>query len=643
MKITKLVPTKKKKYKKYFFEYYNLFFCDFETKFEKDVQKVICFSIVNNELAFEYSESINELDMDYDNLMNNFMEKISAMSKIDNSIFFFHNFSKFDAIFIINYCVRKNIQIEIVSRDLTIYKLIIIFNSCKIEIRDSYLLVPLSLDELSIIFDGGIKGKWCDKEINTQNLEEIKQYCLNDSTILCNSFKNFLRYIENLYDLDPLNSLTLASLSLKIFRTLFYNDSDYPISHPSGNMDAFIRKSYRGGVVELYRPLMGEGYHYDVNSLYPYVMSQNDMPIGEGRWLTCNNDFEINKFYGFLEVEVETPHDEYCPFLTRKDEKRGLIAPLGNWIDIYFSEEIKFAITLGYKFKYFKGISYQRGKPFLTFVSSLYNERVKQKSNPKSIILKRLLNSLYGRLGMSNNGIRTDVADFETVQKISRQSEIYTISPIEQTGKSLIRYTDSISKNKIDFLRLNMRISNQEYLEFYKKNEINAIHFVNSVQIASATTSFARIEMYKYKKFSNNIIYYTDTDSIFVKNPIDNQYISETEIGKMKLVEKIKSALFVAPKIYYTINHNESTSVKMKGVRSSEVRKEDLEYIYKTKPKTFSFITYFNRDFRFFNIFRKEKKVTISSTSNKRDKVYDEIGNWIDTKPIKTNNNETKR
>lgn len=40
-----------------------------------------------------------------------------------------------------------------------------------------------------------------------------------------------------------------------------------------------MSKAYFGGVTEVFKPLIKNGFHYDVNSLYPFVM-RNLMPIG---------------------------------------------------------------------------------------------------------------------------------------------------------------------------------------------------------------------------------------------------------------------------------------------------------------------------------------------------------------------------
>lgn len=45
-------------------------------------------------------------------------------------------------------------------------------------------------------------------------------------------------------------------------------------------VENILRESYLGGIVDVYTPhLIGKGYYYDVNSLYPTAMIKT-MPLG---------------------------------------------------------------------------------------------------------------------------------------------------------------------------------------------------------------------------------------------------------------------------------------------------------------------------------------------------------------------------
>ena len=115
----------------------------------------------------------------------------------------------------------------------------------------------------------------------------------------------------------------------------------------------FIKKSYTGGSVDVYKPsppsVGQEGekvYRYDVNSLYPYAMKSYPMLVGtpiyfEGDILNMEYD-KNDKPFGIFEVDIESPLDIKIPLLqTRINTGKGFrtIAPIGNWSGYYFSDE----------------------------------------------------------------------------------------------------------------------------------------------------------------------------------------------------------------------------------------------------------------------------------------------------------------
>ena len=114
--------------------------------------------------------------------------------------------------------------------------------------------------------------------------------------------------------------------------------------------------------------------------------------------------FNQNTF-GIFEVEVTSPNDMNIPLLQCRIKTNSVtktISPLGTWKGVYFSEEIYNAMTHGYKFKILRGYTFWQGYIFKDYVDFLYNLKVNSDKNSTNYtIAKLLLNSLYGRLGMS--------------------------------------------------------------------------------------------------------------------------------------------------------------------------------------------------------------------------------------------------
>ena len=93
---------------------------------------------------------------------------------------------------------------------------------------------------------------------------------------------------------------------MEIFLRRFYSNNIPLINTKSVYND--IKKSYYGGITEVYKPFGTKLYYYDVNSLYPYS-ALNPMP-----GLNCTYEDNINKniseiienLFGFYYCKITT-------------------------------------------------------------------------------------------------------------------------------------------------------------------------------------------------------------------------------------------------------------------------------------------------------------------------------------------------
>lgn len=105
-------------------------------------------------------------------------------------------------------------------------------------------------------------------------LETLK-YCELDCILLYQIIDKFSDSIFKSFRIDILKYPTLSSLAFAIFRSNFLkDDTEIPLIH--GEIYDFIKKSYTGGSVDVYKPTQTahsnsehKVYRYDVNSLYP--------------------------------------------------------------------------------------------------------------------------------------------------------------------------------------------------------------------------------------------------------------------------------------------------------------------------------------------------------------------------------------
>ena len=173
-----------------------------------------------------------------------------------------------------------------------------------IRFLDSYLLLPSSLKQLSklvlsdekgecLIGKGGVRRS----EVTEKDHEDCIRYIEKDTRLLSSILMKANDEIYRAFDCKITDYLTLSSLSFSIFRTRYLKEGSIEI--PSRGRDSYIRNSYFGGVTQVFRPYGENLYYYDINSLYPSSMHENDMPSGKGVAMPGTH-ISMDDFFGFI-------------------------------------------------------------------------------------------------------------------------------------------------------------------------------------------------------------------------------------------------------------------------------------------------------------------------------------------------------
>ena len=339
--------------------------------------------------------------------------------------------------------------------------------------------------------------------------KEAIDYCLNDCGLLLNVILAFNSLIFNNFKVDLFKSPTLSSLSFKIFRKNFFDKCLNLIPIFKYSDDLNIRKSYFGGTVGMVIPTnlysKAKLWLLDFNSLYPYIMATFEMPCGKVRHFVGNILEGERNPIGFFKVNVTAPDNLKVPVLTTKvlvDGKLVNVAPTGTFTDWYFSEELYNARDrFGYKFEILEGYVFSERKVlFSEYMKCLYKLRTSfAKDNPMNMIAKLLLNSFYGRWGMTPYFSNTKIlSDLEMDNLLSRGN---------------LDNLDSF----IDFNNGNhLAVFNPDQEALLKNNTHNYSNV--SVCIASAVTAYSRIIMSQFKNHPQFDLYYFDTDSCGASN-----------------------------------------------------------------------------------------------------------------------------
>ena len=368
--------------------------------------------------------------------------------------------------------------------------------------------------------------------------------------------------------------LTLPALAMKIYKILFMpKDTVYQLH---GKIEQNIRESYTGGAVDVYIPhnritswLTNDNvqyetlYLYDVNSLYPYVMSQQLMPIGKPIAFEGNIRNIEPDAYGIFYCEILSPTFLEHPILQRRIKtSNGLrtVAGLGTWTTWINSAEMDNAIKFGYQFNIIKGYKFETTNIFYKYISKLYDLRLHfSKVHLMNLIAKLLMNSLYGKFGMKD-----DITIMEILRNVTPEDKAL-VSSFLDAYSTLITDILNLEDHTLLIRKATSDLEYNQKEDYYHGTDINIV-------IASAITAGARIHMSQFKNNPDLKLYYSDTDSIVTNAPLPQELVGN-KLGQVKLEYVITKAVFLAPKVYALITDEGKEIIKIKGVTHDVISK----------------------------------------------------------------------
>lgn len=405
---------------------------------------------------------------------------------------------------------------------------------------DSFPLLKSSLDKLTKDFDVKHKklnfmDKPSDKkdfeylyELFKKNDERFDSYLMNDCLGLYEVLDKFIKLI---YNKGGELGLTTASTSLKTFKKSFLGKTTLKMTTKTINDE--IRIAYYGGRTEIFRMYAepeGNYNWYDINSLYPFKMRDNEFPTSPPITIRNPDKYIYMDTDGITEARIEAPKKIYLPILPFRFEK--LYFPVGKFTGYWDNCLLKEAKELGYKIDPIKSFSFQTGYIFRDYVNEFYKLKNRSKTGSAPYILaKHLMNNLYGKFAQHQDS-----------------SLIIRITSKEDYEK----YKDSI-KDVIDL----------DYGLYKINSESKGNHFIP--QISIHVTALAQLELYKYLNLiveKGYNIYYCDTDSIATdyKNlPCGDK------LGEWKKEVNFSKGYFLLPKTYWIKSKGDKDKLRAKG------------------------------------------------------------------------------
>lgn len=161
----------------------------------------------------------------------------------------------------------------------------------------------------------------------------------------------------------------------------------------------------------------------------------NDMPVGDPVLFL---ETDLNKIFGFVYGEFTAPDVDSLrvPFIQFKDPLENLtICPRGKFSRLIFSEEAKYALKYGYKFKFEYCYQFKKGKDLFTDYVNDHFEVKKNSNDPiQKSIAKLFLNALYGRMGMKDLDSNQKIVDRDEAEYLDKNTNVSVISELTENS-----------------------------------------------------------------------------------------------------------------------------------------------------------------------------------------------------------------
>ena len=263
-------------------------------------------------------------------------------------------------------------------------------------------------------------------EHNYNDIPELKPYLKNDCLGLLEVMTSFnqtvydMTYVNEKYfskkknewvhnegGLNMTSMLTGATLAKNYWWNRHYNPYKYPIYTNTDDIDAFIRKSYYGGRVEMSQLGLVEKklYYLDYTSLYP-ACGTYDLPYGNPQYINFHNTPILpDSFFGFVKCLVKTKCNKRRPLHGDKSLNKLCFREHHKWEEMtLFSEEIRYGLKIDmYDYQFIEGYKYEKAKIMKEVFEECFEKKATSKADGKPAMAqawKIILNSLYGFWGL---------------------------------------------------------------------------------------------------------------------------------------------------------------------------------------------------------------------------------------------------
>lgn len=396
------------------------------------------------------------------------------------------------------------------------------------------------------------------QKIKLFNLKEYTlKYCSLDAKLVYRLLKIHIDNSTGEINGRKFNVLkcpTSANMAIKIFQQTFLKES---IDQSPNDIIIKEKLAYKGGRTEVFKKkfISKDGkclYYYDINSSYPSCMTKM-MPYKYISTTTYDN-YLIENIDELVDYNLYSAKSKYIgnnkqviPNLLIRDDKCGLKSALNTDYSYHWGCELKEAINNNFEIHINEVIEYEGKEIFKEFAEFFYNKRLEIKNTnlALAIFYKNVLNSLYGKFGQKMFEKTVLCNEYDLYKYLSDSATLLT----------------------------NWEEINDKFLLSYKEKNDETESIGTLVRFSSYITACGKCNLSSMiRNIGHEHIYYCDTDSIFTDKKPNDEFLSNTELGKWKLESEIEEAIFLGKKLYYYKSIEDKVEKKAKGTDASKLK-----------------------------------------------------------------------
>jgi hypothetical protein len=372
---------------------------------------------------------------------------------------------------------------------------------------DSFWLIRQSLRAIGKWMGKAKGGEEGSTDIFYGPMGTLTDYNRDDCIILYDA----IRTVEDtVLGLGGRLEMTIASTAMSLFRRRYLKRE----IHTSAKVNDISSGAYIASRVEVFERECLNSDYWDINSSFPYSMTF-DAPgdfIGTSRRLKDDDSISLVK-------AVVSVRDCDLPPVPYRTDDRRIYFPTGTWSQWFSSVDIRLLESQGHTIERIDEVLYfESFHDLKDYANEIYTLRRDSDSPAEKIVLKFLLNSLYGKF-----------AEGELKSKflINPPPEFFDVPEIINGKEPGTR-----------------KFVTPGVWETFETREVPHRH----VPIAMHITALSRKWLFEYMVKASKV-YYCDTDGFGVPDT-DKIYDESNELGGLKCEKHIFHGHFQAPKLY---------------------------------------------------------------------------------------------